>query len=39
MLVNICLSIMIGLSLIVLTVLLIEKHRLKKGKKSILFKK
>ena len=39
MLVDICLSIMIGLSLIVLIVLLIEKRRLKKGKKSIFFKK
>lgn len=38
MLVNICLSVMIGLSLIFLTVLLIEKRRLKKGKDSVLFK-
>ena len=39
MLVNICLSIMIGLSLVFLIVLLIERYRLKKGKDSVLFKK
>lgn len=37
MLVNICLIIMLVLSLIFLNLLLIEKYKLKAGKKSIFF--